>query len=251
MAAAAAAAARVVRKGGMRTRGAAAAHATIEVEVKCAPPADVGALRRRVEGLQGRQLRDVEFRDVYVDTARSFELSQKDTWLRLRAGTWELKLPLSDDDASASRTGGEREVFREVVSKDAVAAALAEGNAAGVGCEEAWRDALGRFEKGSAPRDSPPQLEEIAAYTTHRLSFHVDGCSVDVDVADYGHGILEVEKVVNGPGDVAQAREDVARVAEAIGASPLPPDTGGKLEAYLRRFRPDVIAVLVANGILS
>ena len=74
---------------------------------------------------------------------------------------------------------------------------------------------------------------------------------MDVDVADYGHGILEVEKVVNGPGDVAQAREDVARVAEAIGASPLPPDTGGKLEAYLRRFRPDVIAVLVANGILS
>jgi len=49
---------------------------------------------------------------------------------------------------------------------------------------------------------------------------------------------------------VPPAEKEIARVAAAVGARPLQSGTGGKLESYIRRFCPTVLASLVGAGIL-
>jgi thiamine-triphosphatase len=50
----------------------------------------------------------------------------------------------------------------------------------------------------------------------------------------------------------AQAAEaEIERVASLIDAQPLDTASGGKLETYIRRFCPDVLAQLLEAGVLT
>ena len=106
----------------------------IEVERKYdASVVSVDALTQTVESLGGETKGVVTFTDVYYDTPDA-SLAAKDTWLRARDGAWEIKVPLSQGDDTAPRSGGERSVFREV---EGPGACLHELNAALLGAPPA------------------------------------------------------------------------------------------------------------------
>ena len=74
--------------------------------------------------------------------------------------------------------------------------------------------------------------------------------SFDADVASFGHAILEIEVMVDDASGVKRAEDEIGKVAAMISAKPLGA-VGGKLEAYIRRHSPSVLAALVEEGILQ
>jgi len=205
----------------LRRRMAARA-ANVEVEEKFAVSLDRDAFSARVASLGGAVTSSVSFRDEYFDTA-DLALTTRDTWLRRRDGAWELKIPHGERRAS----GGETTVFKEVEEESAIVAELA---------------ALGVTGDAPLPFAS---LAVFADFTTRRDKYALDGVKIDVDDANYGidgasHKVLELEVMTNGDDDdVARARREIAAAAGALGCEPLPAGGGGKLETFLRRFRPD------------
>ena len=210
----------------------------IEVEKKFVAPSDHAVMAASVEAQGGKELGTKRFTDVYYDTA-DCSLTRRDTWLRERDGAWELKLPVYED---ARRSGGERTVFTEVEGEAAVAAAL--------------RDLLpGIDEKMSAQPLSEmlnaAQVLPFAEFSTTRSKWKLGNANIDADVASFGHAVMEIEVLCKSESDVDEAEAEVARVADILGAQPLSGSMGGKLETYIRRHCPSVLAQLVEAGVLA
>jgi thiamine-triphosphatase len=202
-------------------------------------------LQQRVAEHGGDSLGVVSFTDSYWDTD-DCTLTRRDTWLRQRDGQWELKLPVED----ARRSGGERSVFREIEQAPAVAAALESlltGWTSSDVVDAASGDCNVRLE--SSLREAA--LAPFATFTTTRSKLRLGKCSIDADVADFGHSVLEIEVMCADQGEVVAAEAEIARVAHLIGAEPLGPQSGGKLETYIRRHCPSVLANLVEAGVLQ
>ena len=216
----------------------------IEVERKYdASSVSVETLRETVESLGGVTKGVVTFTDVYYDTPDA-ALAAKDTWLRTRDGAWEIKVPLQGDER---RSGGERSVFREVE---------------GAGpCLRELNIALGALppEDGSSDDDdevalaaamATSRVAPFAEFTTRRAKFELDGASVDVDAASFGHAVCEVEVLCAYASQVPDAEAKIAYVAQRLGLAPLM-DSGGKLETFIRRNCPTHLKVLVEAGYLK
>ena len=218
--------------------------APIEVERKFEPPASIEELDRKVTANGGEKRGAKSFKDVYWDTL-GCSLTRRDTWLRCRSQgnrqQWELKVPVGD----ANRSGGERTVFREVEGTEQV--------------DEALRSLLSS-ELASAPPHTAPQetLEEMLArigvqpfaeFETTRTQWQLGTCSLDADVASFGHAVMEIEVMCTSADDVARAEADIQETAALVGARPLG-KLGGKLETYIRRHCPDVLTQLVDAGVL-
>jgi thiamine-triphosphatase len=58
-------------------------------------------------------------------------------------------------------------------------------------------------------------------------------------------------RVQPGMAQVPAAEAEIERVAGLLGAQPLGPGTGGKLETYIRRYCPEVLSQLVEAGVLQ
>ena len=212
-----------------------AASGSIEVERKFQPPSDAEALRKSVEAAGGEVVGEVRFTDTYFDTS-ACALTRRDIWLRRRDEAWELKLPVEGD---ARRSGGERTVFREIEGAAPVNDALRTllpADQAGAALEETLRLA-----------DAKP----FAEFATTRAKYKLGGCALDADVASFGHAVLEIEVLVSDEAEVPAAEAEIERVATLVGAQPLEKALGGKLETYIRRHAPDVLAALVEEGILQ
>ena len=207
----------------------------IEVERKYdASVVSVDALTQTVESLGGETKGVVTFTDVYYDTPDA-SLAAKDTWLRARDGAWEIKVPLSQGDDTARRSGGERSVFREV---EGPGACLHELNAALLGApandvDDARTNDLDA-EAALIAAMKTLDVHPFAKFTTERAKFSLDGADVDVDAASFGHGVCEVEVLCAYESQVPDAEAKIAYVATRLGLTPLS-DSGGKLETYIRR----------------
>ena len=213
------------------------ANFAIEVERKYdASVVSVDALTQTVESLGGETKGVVTFTDVYYDTPDA-SLAAKDTWLRARDGAWEIKVPLSQGDDTAPRSGGERSVFREV---EGPGACLHELNAALLGAPPA-NDADDARTKNDLDAEAALiaamktlDVRPFAKFTTERAKFALDGANVDVDAASFGHGVCEVEVLCAYESQVPDAEAKISYVAQRLGLTPLK-DSGGKLETYIRR----------------
>uniref|UniRef100_A0A7S0KVG9 CYTH domain-containing protein n=1 Tax=Micromonas pusilla TaxID=38833 RepID=A0A7S0KVG9_MICPS len=217
----------------------------IEVERKYdASSVSVETLRETVESLGGVTKGSVTFTDVYYDTPDA-ALAAKDTWLRARDGAWEIKVPLQGDER---RSGGERSVFREV---EGAGPCLRELNTAlGANPEDGSSDAGTDDEAALAAAMTALGVVPFAEFTTRRAKFELDGASVDVDAASFGHAVCEVEVLCAYASQVPDAEAKVAYVAQRLGLTPLT-DSGGKLETYIRRNCPTHVRVLVEAGYLK
>ena len=188
-------------------------------------------------GTGGKEPGTKRFTDVYYDTA-DCSLTRRDTWLRERDGAWELKLPVYED---ARRSGGERTAFTEVEGEAAVAAAL--------------RDLLpGIDEKMSAQ----PLSEMLNAARAAICGILHDALQMEARQREHRrrrglvcHAVMEIEVLCKSESDVDEAEAEVARVADILGAQPLSGSMGGKLETYIRRHCPSVLAQLVEAGVLA
>jgi hypothetical protein len=106
--------------------------------------------------------------------------------------------------------------------------------------------------------------QTLARYTTHRSKYAISiggrEMGIDVDEADYGFGVIEVEECVPAGGEeVAAAKERVARLARALGllSGAAKGEGGGglvirgKLEEYIARKDPAHHKRLVEAGIFK
>ncbi|XP_026217582.1 thiamine-triphosphatase isoform X2 [Anabas testudineus] len=190
-----------------------------------------------------------QFHDQYFDTSQ-FDLTLRDMWLRRRKGCWELKCPMV-------RLGVDEETSRE------------QCKAASALCTRYKEitelpDIQLRVKEAIRARDTEasPSLQEeswlsemnlvcFAEFTTVRRSFSLaeEGVQIDLDQADFGYHVGEVEVVVPEGGDVQTALEKIERAAQKLGL------TGdqrveGKMNVYLKRHRPEHYAKLLSEHIL-
>ena len=228
----------------------------IEVERKYSAGDGVEAIARRVADLGGSEIGSVAFTDTYYDTPEC-SLTSNDVWLRRRDEKWEIKVPIAGD---ARRSGGERTVFREVEGAagclDELEKVLGTGEAEvssgtkrdereGERERESANDEL-RLERFAASKAVAP----FASFATTRAKFSLDGASIDVDCASFGHTVVEVEVLCGDANEVPAAEEKVNKVAAKLLLTEIGA-TGGKLETFLRKNCPKQLEALVKNGILK
>lgn len=161
-----------------------------------------------------------EFKDQYFDTPK-FDLSLRDMWLRKRKGCWELKCPTTAD--------GTEETSREQTKVSAAALCTRykeitdlpeiQLRVRGV-IEELCEDG----EKSCSQKDGETWVSKLnlgcfAEFTTVRQSFTLerDEVQVDLDWADFGYSVGEIEVLVPEGGDVQSALEKIDRTARKLG----------------------------------
>ncbi|XP_019745602.1 thiamine-triphosphatase isoform X1 [Hippocampus comes] len=210
-----------------------------------------------------------QFQDRYFDTPQ-FDLTLRDVWLRQRKGHWELKCAAATL-RGAQETRGERaeaarlctrykemtnvaDIHRKLreVLKDAGENKFAMSEC----CHQKLTDPRGLgnaemkcvLEEGWA---TGMNLVCFAEFTTVRRTFtwEEDGVHIDLDEADFGYRVGEIEVLVPEGGDVQAALDKIERTAKKLGV------TGdqvvdGKMSVYLQRNYPAHYARLLSQHIL-
>lgn len=180
--------------------------------------------------LEGRS----SFRDRYYDTP-NWGLTLADHWLREREGAgWELKCPpqLLEDSSSGCAThlptgsqrprdlphglqpleGGGRlgaaTQYQEVTCAQAILTHVC--GLLGVAPLAAWHNDMARAV-------SELGLEEFASFVTCRRRYRLGNLHVDLDAADFGYNVGEVEAVVGQLENVSEATAWIQALGSQLG----------------------------------
>nr|XP_056719639.1 thiamine-triphosphatase [Euleptes europaea] len=177
---------------------------------------------------------NVSFRDRYFDTP-DWRLSMADHWLRKREGTgWELKCPPEGAGVSGPATE-----YREVTCPLEIVAHV---------CGLLSVDLPAGLRNDVARAVEELGLEEFASFVTHRRKYRVAGLSVDLDKADFGYAVGEVEDVVGRQEDVPEALERIQELGRKLADLDEKTRIPGKMSVYLHKFRPEHYERLVRDG---
>ena len=179
--------------------------AEVEVEQKFLVPSDCTA---RLEAAGAVLVGEKVVADVYRDTTAG-ALMARDTWLRQRGGSWELKVPAGGEGAGGGATS-----YRELSSPSAIREAVRE---AGV---------LEELE----------ELETIVEVRCTRQQWQLAGMEVVVDRMADGYTVGEVEVMARSEGRAAA----LARVQEAAAALGFTAVPEGKVAHCMRLARPEL-----------
>uniref|UniRef100_A0A8D1CFX6 Thiamine-triphosphatase n=1 Tax=Sus scrofa TaxID=9823 RepID=A0A8D1CFX6_PIG len=198
----------------------------IEVERKFLPGPGI---EERLQELGGILEHRITFRDSYYDTPE-LSLMRSDHWLRQREGSgWQLKY------AGAASVSEPCTKYTELTAESAIVAQLCEVLRAEVpraGGVAAVLDRLG--------------LQEIASFVTQRSGWKLvpSGADeeepplrVDLDTADFGYAVGEVEALVHEEAEVPAALEKIHSVSSMLGVL-VREEAPAKLIVYLQCFRP-------------
>ncbi|XP_008708780.1 thiamine-triphosphatase [Ursus maritimus] len=198
----------------------------IEVERKFLPAPDT---EERLQELGGTLEHQVTFRDTYYDTPE-LSLMRADHWLRQREGSgWELKY------AGRPVVPVTHTHYVELTAEPAIVAQL---------CEVLGADVLGPG--GVAAVLGPLGLQEVASFVTRRSAWKLvlSGADkeepllrVDLDTADFGYAVGEVEALVHEKAEVSAAVEKIHSLSSMLGV-PVQETAPAKVMVYLQRFRP-------------
>ncbi|XP_053268873.1 thiamine-triphosphatase [Pleuronectes platessa] len=215
---------------------------SLEVERKFICDADT---LKTLEELGAVCVGQQQFQDQYFDNPQ-FDLTLRDMWLRKRKGCWELKCPAEETNGEQSRAAALCTRYKEITTLHEIQLRVAE--VIPDVCED--RDA----EKASSHQDdswlSRRNLACFADFTTARQSFKLEeGVQIDLDQADFGYHVGELEVVVPEGGDVQAALEKIERTAQKLGL------TGdrrveAKMSIFLKRYHPEHYAKLLNAHIL-
>ncbi|XP_042845368.1 thiamine-triphosphatase isoform X2 [Panthera tigris] len=216
----------VHREPGRGPRPGIMAHALIEVERKFIPGPGT---EKRLQELGSTLEHQVTFRDRYYDTPE-LSLMQADYWLRQREGSgWELKCP------GTAGVSGPHQEYVELTVEPAVVAQL---------CEVLGTEVLGAG--GVAAVLGPLGLQEVASFVTKRSAWKLvlsgtdeeePPLRVDLDTADFGYTVGEVEALVHEEAEVPVALEKIYSLSSMLGV-PVQETAPAKLMVYLQRFQP-------------
>lgn len=229
---------------------------SVEVERKFICTDETMKILEKIGVCVGQQ----EFHDQYFDTT-TFDLTLKDIWLRNRKGCWELKCPVGTLD---QRNGGQSQVeglctrYKEITDLPEIQLIVKEV----IKDKESPRPAK-KLKKDQKPaEDGPKTLEDgswlsdmnlvcFAEFTTVRRSFTLeeDGVQVDLDQADFGYSVGEIEVLLSDREDVQSALDKIEKSAQKLGL------TGnqrvpGKMTVFLQRNHPKHYEQLMSKHIL-
>jgi len=182
------------------------------------------------------------FTDTYYDT-KDFRLTGADHWLRRRDEKWELKYPspirLSDNAAEYVESDDEIEM-------DGILEKLLE-----VPMDHSARDTL------TDPLSRWDSLIDFSTIRTTRKKFTLNGVVIDLDSADFGFAIGEMEVLVikTGDGEVDTKNHENAlkaldETALTLGIVFNSKRLHGKVTTFLRQRRRKHYDYLVERGVL-
>uniref|UniRef100_A0A8C9V309 Thiamine-triphosphatase n=2 Tax=Scleropages formosus TaxID=113540 RepID=A0A8C9V309_SCLFO len=237
----------------------------VEVERKFVCNSDVHEKLREIGAVCVGQC---EFEDKYFDCPEH-HLTLRDVWLRCRQGSWELKCPTQED----RQERGEQESharslltrYREITSLPEIIAKVRE-----VTGEECAGHGPSRMEdEGMRMEDvdecslrggalswlNELHLVPFAVFSTKRCSFTLaeegqqHGVRVDLDQADFGFCVGEIEVLLPDGGEMQPALEQIERTAQRLGLSG-EKRVPGKMDAYLQKYCPEHYKKLLNAKIL-
>uniref|UniRef100_A0A3Q1GI31 Thiamine-triphosphatase n=2 Tax=Acanthochromis polyacanthus TaxID=80966 RepID=A0A3Q1GI31_9TELE len=193
-----------------------------------------------------------QFHDQYFDTPK-FDLTLRDMWLRKRKGCWELKCPTAASNGTTELSGEQSEAaalctrYKEIT--DLAEIHLRVKEVLKDSCEV--RETETSSSEGEESWLSNMNLVCFADFTTVRRSFTLeeDGVQIDLDQADFGYHVGEIEVLIPEGGDVKSALEKIRNTAQKLGI------TGdhkveGKMNVYLKRNHPQHYAKLLSAHVL-
>ncbi|XP_026879749.1 thiamine-triphosphatase isoform X2 [Electrophorus electricus] len=197
-----------------------------------------------------------QFKDQYFDL-EDFTLTLRDFWLRKREGHWELKCPASSLTEPEQRAEAMCTNYREVMDLAHIKAEIM-----GIieNCPGAVEDILDSSQMNQLNSDSKEEmwlkelkLQCFAEYTTTRCSYVLDDgeegrVRVDLDQADFGYCVGEIEVLVSEGGNMQSAMQRIEMTAEKLGLAG--EKIQGKMHVFLQRYRPDHYAQLVCAHVL-
>ncbi|XP_031586003.1 thiamine-triphosphatase isoform X1 [Oreochromis aureus] len=186
-----------------------------------------------------------QIHDQYFDTPE-FHLTLRDMWLRKRKGCWELKCPTAE-----SQSGKQGEAAAALCTRYKEITSLPEIHLRVKEVIKEDRESEAGFSQEDESWVSKLNLVCFAEFTTARRSFTLkeEGVQVDLDQADFGYHVGEIEVLVPEGGDEQAALEKIRKTAEKLGL------TGdqrvkGKMDVYLKRNHPEHYAKLLSEHIL-
>ncbi|XP_030612483.1 thiamine-triphosphatase [Archocentrus centrarchus] len=222
---------------------------SVEVERKFLCNADTV---QRLEEIGAVCVGQRQIHDQYFDTPE-FHLTLRDMWLRKRKGCWELKCPTAAASETEALGGKQSEAaalctrYREITSLPEIHLRVTE--AIKDTCEDRVSEA--GFSQEDESWLSKLNLVCFAEFTTVRRSFTLkeEGVQIDLDQADFGYHVGELEVLIPEGGDLQAALEKIRKTAEKLGL------TGdqrvkGKMDVFLKRNRPEHYAKLLSEHIL-
>jgi len=179
--------------------------------------------RRLLEGAMF--ISEKTFRDTYYDT-EDFTLTTKDWWLRSRDHDFHLKI--------SAQKGLKRHI----------------GEYHELEIEKEIREALKLPETGTFKDDLLKSgYIPFASFTTTRRRYKRGGFFIDLDTADFGYKIAEIELLVKDESGQGRAVEKIFSFARSINL-PIVPMSGKAIE-YIRRNRPAHYDALVKAGTIN
>ncbi|XP_039645719.1 thiamine-triphosphatase isoform X2 [Perca fluviatilis] len=220
---------------------------SVEVERKFVCNADTLKTLEKIGVCLGQR----QFCDQYFDTPK-FELTLRDLWLRKRKECWELKCPTAVN--GTEEMSGEQSKAAALCSRYKEITNLPEIQ---LRVKEVLKDVCNdRETETSRSQEDESWLSKMnlvcfAEFTTVRRSFTLEeeGVQIDLDQADFGYSVGEIEVLVPEGGDVQSALEKIERTAGMLGL------TGdqrveGKMNVYLKRNYPEHYAKLLSEHVL-
>ncbi|XP_069817740.1 thiamine-triphosphatase isoform X2 [Dendropsophus ebraccatus] len=193
----------------------------IEVERKFVPGPDV---EQKLSALGAELVEEITFRDAYYDSP-DLHLTLNDMWLRRREDSWELKHP---PQRGARGLNGASTQYMELTSEGDILRRVSEE--LGIPCPLNI-ESLG--------------LNEFATFVTRRRRFQLPLVEnsktkvvVDLDEADFGFAVGEVEVLVKTQEEVEDAFKKVEEICRQLGVFRETP-VQGKVSTFLQLNRAD------------
>ncbi|XP_043914621.1 thiamine-triphosphatase [Protopterus annectens] len=166
--------------------------------------------------------RDQRICDRYFDNEH-FQLTLADHWLRMRDGYWELKCPPGKIDNSF----GPATHYLEITQEEDIICRVCK--VLGL-IQTAWISVADLVQSAG--------LDEFASFVTERKVYTLPcGSHVDLDKADFGYQIGEIEVLVSDVSKTDNALEKINSLAEKLGLTNTE-RIPGKMDAFLMQFRP-------------
>uniref|UniRef100_A0A671QLY2 Thiamine-triphosphatase n=1 Tax=Sinocyclocheilus anshuiensis TaxID=1608454 RepID=A0A671QLY2_9TELE len=233
---------------------------TVEVERKFVCDAEI---MWKLQDIGAKCIGQRQFRDQYFDSP-DFILTLKDFWLRCREGLWELKCPAVSGTTPDNDTETVCTRYREITSlpliQSEVSRIIREHTAEGSESNSSQREQIDKVAENEdteiCSADDTKWLNDLnlvcfAEFKTERCSYTLEreagAVRVDLDQADFGYCVGEIEVLVPEGGDMNAALQRITGTAILLHCEK---KVKGKMDVYLQRYRPEHYAKLLSAHIL-
>ncbi|XP_052061109.1 uncharacterized protein LOC127701283 isoform X2 [Mytilus californianus] len=160
--------------------------------------------RQKLMDMGAVMAKENKFSDKYFDDIR-YKMTLSDSWLRQRNGRWEFKIPprhMSKKDSSPQ--------LLEITSETEIMKHLCKLYNYSKSVEDITLDQL----------MNELSLDIFATFTTIRQTYYLPNCTVELDIADFGFEVGEIEVVVSDESRITDALNIIDEVAKKLELKP-------------------------------